>query len=412
MTPWAPVVMFASTAGRPIAIRGGAVIAGLALPAAVLFGPQAVQPSDVARWFDHYMAFRAFLVVAAAVFAAPVLAPGLVAPGTTFCRSLPVARVQWISLTAASALAVQAPALILFSAGGAVANAGALGCTAAAVALTLAAGLRDVQGIAAAATASIAVVVGVRSTLSAPLAVVMLGLAARVAWIRAPEKAARRGNPPKLVRGPPWYALTVVHCLRLLRKDAVTLVCWVSLAVGTGLIAALVVKNRGGVAATSPGMIVLLAATLPLVLVNATTCQRVLDNERRLRWVLDVTGTSRWERHAAAAVAVSAIAVLAAALVCASAALPARWPTQTTARCLLSCTVWGVSLGLLLVALGRRFLRDRPKDVADHTLGAAVLGFTALALVALFGEETAYAALGLAVVVTLRGCSAKERKGS
>src|SRR5882757_3680540 len=101
MKAWAPVVMFASTAGRPIAIRGAAVIAGLALPAAVLFGPQAVPPSEVARWFDHFTAFRALFVVAAAVFAAPVLAPGLVAPGTTFCRSLPVARVQWISLTAA-----------------------------------------------------------------------------------------------------------------------------------------------------------------------------------------------------------------------------------------------------------------------------------------------------------------------
>jgi uncharacterized membrane protein len=149
-------------------------------------------------------------------------------------------------------------------------------------------------------------------------------------------------------------------------------------------------------------VIVLVAATLPLVLVNGTACQRVLDNERRLRWVLDVTGASRWQRHAAAAVSVSTIAAFTASLVGATAALSARWSAQITIRCLLSCTLWAVSLGLLLIALGRRVLRDRPKDVARHTLGAAVFGVTAMALVALFGELSAYGALGLAIVVSLR----------
>jgi ABC-2 type transport system ATP-binding protein len=261
-------------------------------------------------------------------------------------------------------------------------------------------------------TASVAVVVGIRGTLTVPLAAVMLGLAARVAWIRAPERAARSGTPPKLVRGPAWYALTVVHGLRLLRQDAVALVCWVSLAIGTGLIAALVVHNRGGVADTDPAVIVLVAATLPLVLVSGTACQRVLDNERRLRWVLDVTGTSRGQRHAAAAVAVSAIAAFTAILVGATAAFSARWSAQITTRCLLSCTVWGVSLGLLLIALGRRVLRDRPKDVARHSLGAAVFGVTTMALMGLLGEETAYAALGLAIVVSLRVAQPQRTEGS
>jgi hypothetical protein len=402
MKSWAPVAMFASTAGRPIAVRGVALIAGLALPAAVLLGPQAVPPSEVAGWFDHSATFRALLLVAAAVVATPVLAPGLVAPGTTFCRSLPVARVQWILLTAVSALAVQAPALVLFCAAGAWADAAALGCTAAAGALTLAAGLRDAQGIAAAATASAAVVVGIPGRVSVPLAVAMLGLTARVAWIRAPERAARRGSAAKLLRGAPWYALSVVHGLRLLRQDAVTLGCWVSVATGTGLLAALVVHNRGGIAATPTALIVLLAATPPLVLINATTCQRVLDNERRLRWMLDVTGTSGWQRHAAAALAVSFMAALSATIVAASAALSERWSAQVTAHCLLSCTVWGLSLGLLLIALGRHALRGRPKDVARHTMGAAVLGFAALVVLALFGEKTAYAALAVAVVLSLR----------
>lgn len=338
MRGWGPAVtVFAATAGRPMATRSVAVMAGLALPAAVLFGPQGLSPAEVARWFDHFASVRAAFVAVAAVITAPVLAPSLVAPGTAFCRSLPVPRGQWISLTAASALAVQAPALLLFCAAGAMADAGAFGCSAAAAALTLAAGVADAWGIAAAVTASFAVIAGVPRALSMPLAAAMLALAARAAWTRAPEAVARHRSLPQLVGGPGWVALAVVHGLRLVRQGATTLVFWVPLAVGTGLLAAVVVRNRADVAEPPPTVIVLLVATLPFVLVTGTTCQRVLDCERRLRWILDVTGTRRWQRHAAAATALSSVAAVAAWLVAASAVLTAapasrRSPISATCR--------------------------------------------------------------------------------
>jgi len=115
MKAWAPVVMFASTAGRPIAIRGAAVIAGLALLRRCCSGRRPFRRrrsrggSTISRRSVH-------LRCCGGGIRAPVLAPGLIAPGTTFLSLAPVARMQWISLTAASALAVQAPALILFCA--------------------------------------------------------------------------------------------------------------------------------------------------------------------------------------------------------------------------------------------------------------------------------------------------------
>ncbi len=233
--------MVSRTAGARFVERALPTWIGLALAAAILFGPTAIHPTDIARAAHASRWLRAGLFGGWILLAAPLSAEILRDRRADFLRAVAAGRTSSFAVAGLWMLVAQAPFALLWAA--------ADGPVAGVAWLSLGAGLcaavssarRSVVTTLTIVSASLAVVVD-----ASPLAMLALAplsiAAAREAWLHAPERPTISGAA---VRGPALVAIAIAHALRLARSERVAAGRAVAVAVGAGVVAALAVRNGG-----------------------------------------------------------------------------------------------------------------------------------------------------------------------
>jgi hypothetical protein len=395
--PWIPIARAtAASVGRVVGARNAALVTALLLPAAIVFGGAGTRPSDVARWFADSIVFRALSLGIWTLVAATVVAPALTARGTSTLRSMPVATWRFSTLLVILTAAVQLPPVCLLAADGSVARAVTFCAAAGALELLIAARTVGAAEIASGALSASLVVAPVPPLAAAPVSLVVLFVVARSAWIEAPSRGSSSGGV-RVVGGPGWLALALVHALRLARVETPALLRGVLLSVGAGLAAAIASRNGEAHSLVMPDDMVLYVTALPLVAALAFACAPILANEWRILWALESAAMTVPARRGAAVLVVGGLGVSFGAIAGACASM---WRALCAPVLVGECAVWGGSMGLALLAWGRVALRDDAKDTSRFALGALAMFPAALLFVRALGPTVAPftpGMLGLAV---------------
>ncbi|HEY2515849.1 MAG TPA: hypothetical protein VGI39_33495 [Polyangiaceae bacterium] len=214
------------TTARAFLPAASALVAGVLLFAAVSFGGNGVQPSDVTHAAARSLAVRASLWTVWLALSAPVCAR-LVA--LSWVRTLPLRMVHALGWTIGLALVAQLPWVLLFGAGDGPARGLAAGLAAVALGFALATG--SFAGLLLGAAVVLAPLPAWAALVGAGALAV---LEARRAWISGPREA--RAPWRVLRRAPPLLALASATFLELVRGERLRVLRVVAVAVGLALL--------------------------------------------------------------------------------------------------------------------------------------------------------------------------------
>jgi hypothetical protein len=294
----------AAAVGRPALARGLPLYLGLALPAAVIFGPNGMHPADLAGAADASMGVRLVLWSGWTLAALPVAHALFDGESSVYLRWLAVPRVWTLALLAAMLVAVQAVfGLFWWAARGPVAAAAGMTLVAAVQAAILVAPRKRAEALvrAVALAGAVALVVagpGSQVLLGAGLA--GLAVAVPAAWARCVEHGARRASA---LRGrQPAVVLAQLYLRGLWRtRPGLVTRTLLTTALGAGLVVLssaandLDLADRAGFSA--------MVAAVSLNLAAGGLAVPVLEAERGLRWILSSAGTGGQVRVAARSLA-------------------------------------------------------------------------------------------------------------
>jgi len=392
------------SAGEPALVRALPLYVGIAMAAAVIFGPTGMDAADVT---DAVSASRGFRIGLWAAWLAAMLGPARALFGAQksfYLRSFPIApAVHHLVLGLVLAL-LHAPWVYLFARGaGALPAVGAL---AMAVALTALLSARPRSLADAALGALIAGGAAVVLALPAPVwAHVAYGGAVAVlavpgAWWRAPE--AGPGWGVVRVRGSWFSALVRAHLAALWReRQAVFGRAGIAALVGAGF-AALTARANEASAGAELAVFSLAIGAVSLSVVAGSFAVAVLESERSARWLLDAAAASGVRRAAASSALVAALGAVCGGLHGAVAAWGAGADAMSWARVCGEGIGCGAALSLVAIWLART--AERAPGVDGARLVACSTGVAALCAIGFgaFGEIVLALLGALAVALAIR----------
>jgi hypothetical protein len=407
----------AAAVGQPALARGLPLYLGLALPVAVIFGPNGMHPADLAGAADASAGVRLVLWSGWTLAALPVAHALFDAESSVYLRWLPAPRSWTLAPLAAMLVAVQAGfGLFWWAARGPVAAAAGMALVAAVQAAMLVAPRHRLEALARAvalAGAVALVLAGLRFEVLLGAGLAGLAVAVPAAWARCVEHgprraAALRGSRPAVV-----LAQLYLRGLWRTRPGLVTR-SLLTTALGAGLVVLSSAANDLGLAdrAGFSAMV----ATVTLSLAAGGLAVPIIEAERGLRWILDSAGTAGQvrvvARSLAAAVAGGALGAVHGAL----ASWGAGWPGLV--RLSGVAALLGAGLGVAAVrsavwaeaAARDRAVRRRRAETPGLSEGveldggrviAGVAGLMIVALVALYvlGEAAALLVACAGVIV-------------
>jgi hypothetical protein len=346
--------------GRVAARRGGPLVIGVAIVAAVLFGPQGMTAADAVAALASSAPLRAGLFVAWVLASAPAVRPLFGTPSTLYLRSLaPPAR--FLPAIAVALALAQAPWVLLHARGaGPLAAAAALASAAGAHAL-LASGAAGLVGAAA-----IVVVVGLAPHDALVAVAGAAGLAAGLpAAFHAAASAPARARPA--VVGPPVVALALAYLASAWRGWPAAWIRALLVIVGGAALAALLARNHG--LAGWPRVRLTLGVGAPvLAIALGGVIQALHAAAGSATWLLDTLGVAGGIRGAGGALALAGSGALAGLAFGALAAGPVGGAAGAP---------WGAALAVALGAAARRAPgRD---DVTFLLLAAVAAAFAVVA---------------------------------
>lgn len=332
--------------------RAAAVWVGVAIGAAVVFGPTGMKPEDLTWLALHNPGVGAVLAVTWLLVFVPTARLLVRGDAAAYLNTLPGPTLAPIALTAAALIVLQLPWLALWVLGEGLLGLGVVG------GVTLA----------------------------------ILGLA--------------RWRPPVMrAKWPGWSrdgaALRSIHLRAIRRRAGDALVRGIGLSIVAGTAAGLVVRNNQlfGPAAAAVGCSVIAIALVPA---EVGVLLVILTTHRSTAWLAASLGTTRATRIAAVVYAIVAIQVAATAIAITTAIIVADPALETVAW--LAATSLGVALGSA-VGCARVLItsEDSPTIAARTVVGSIAVAALAVVCLGLFGEFgvaafAATCALGLLAV--------------
>lgn len=334
------------TFGRVFLLPATALLVGVLLASAIVFGGNGVRPVDVVDAMREHPGARLALWGAWLALAVPIGAQ-LVARSPL--RALPIRTWHAVAWLVPCALFVQLPWMVLFGFGEGVVRGLASGLLAVSVGFGLASGA---HGLVLVALVTIAA--PMPAYVAAPLALVLSALAARDAWIAGPRE---EGPPLRLLgRSPAVVALAFSSVLDLARGHRAVLARAVALGLGSAAVLRLLAEHQP---TDAPIARALAWSALPSTITGAWIAGPVAQHLRRFEPMLQTLGRSPRLLEASAALAVGAPAL-------AMGSLSGPW-----------VGAWSASLSLLVLA---RAYGRTTRDASRQVVVAALLGAGALLL--------------------------------
>ncbi len=366
---------------------------GVAIVAAILFGPTGVDPRDIAGRMAGSTALRCVVWAAWLLMSAPVVGPLLRDRRGDFLRGLPISKRAQFAAFAMWSVASQLPMVALVGAGAgglAALRAALLGATAA---VLLAATSRRPTEIAALVGVLIALGIDASGWSVLALAPAAL-LAAHGVWERAPEVATSSAG---LVRGPAPVALGIAHALRILRIEQAAMLRALGWAFGGGAVVAIAARNSDRLGADT---FVLAGLAIPIILASSAVAKPLRESDRTLDVVLRSAGATDREREVAlgGAIALFGIAVGLLAFAGARIVAPLPIPIVFAAPALGAVlSPWVVALQSVPDANGRT-----RRDAGGRTLLALfALGALAIVMASMIGDAAVLVLGGASVAAWL-----------
>lgn len=289
------------SAGAAAFRAAGPLYAGIAVVAAILFGPHGMSAADAVTALDGSTPLRLGLWAGWLLAATPAARLVFETPDTFYLRALPVPRWKFCAVHAAHLAALQAPWILLHARGGGwQAAAGATSLSVGGHALLCARTVRP-QEVAAGGLLLLAASQARMLEIPAGIAAAVIGT--RSAFRRAPERRARR--KASRVCGPAVVALALSYLVAVPRQAPAAIVRALLVTAAGAAFAGLAVRNNqladpGAIAAVSLGVL-----TTFTIIATGGIDRAVAAAERATGWILASTGTARAMQRAAAAGAVS-----------------------------------------------------------------------------------------------------------
>jgi hypothetical protein len=294
----------AAAVGRPALARGLPLYLGLALPVAVIFGPNGMHPADLASAAEASAGVRLVLWSGWTLAALPVAHALFDGESSVYLRWLPAPRWWTLAPLAAMLLAVQGGFGVFWGAArGPVAAMAGMALAAAVQAAVLVAA----RGRAEALARAVALAGAVALVLAGPGSEVLLGaglvglvVAVPAAWARCVEHGARRASA---LRGKgPGVVLAQLYLRGLWRtRPGLVTRTLLTTALGAGLVVLSSAANDLDLA--DRGRFSAMVAAVSLSLAAGGLAVPVLEAERGLRWILASAGASGQVRVAARSLA-------------------------------------------------------------------------------------------------------------
>jgi hypothetical protein len=361
-------------AGPAALLRAVPPFAALGLLSTILFAGNGMRARDLVAVLDASLAARACLWAAWLLVTAPAARALVEAPSTFFFRTLPAPLWHFWLVHGAHLLALQAPWILLYGRGAGLLAGVVAGLSAAAASALSVARPRTPLELSAAAAllAAIALPAPLPLMLGIALGAGSIGVAA--AFVRAPERGARRGA--SVVFGSAPVALALAHAAVLARRDAMSLVRGGSVALVGSTVFALAVRNNGITERAEHEAVAIACGAIPLSLATGGVAVKILETERLLTWLLLTTATSARCRALTAASVTVAWSAAVGALYGSVGAFAAGVGGLAGARLGLLGVALGAALGATAAWLARR--AEQPLGV-DGT--SVVVGMTAAAVV-------------------------------
>jgi hypothetical protein len=333
--------------------RAGAIWAGCAIVAAIIFGPTGMQPEDLTGLALHHAGVGGVLFATWLLVYAPTARLIVRADAAAYLRTLPGPRAAPLLIGGGAFIVLQLPWLMLWVIGD---------------------GLRGLAVVAAESLAILAL-----ATWRPP--------AVRAAW-------------------PSWkhdgQALRAIHLRALRRRAGDALVRGAGLSILAGAAAGLFLRNN---ALTGQGAATIGASVIAVALVPAYVgvLLVVLGAHRQTAWLADTLGIAPGTRVAALAFAIAAVQLGASAIALGAAALVAE-PDARTLLWLAAVTV-AIALGATLGCARSLLGGQHAETVAARVVvGAIAVAASAVLCLGLFGPAGALAfiAAGLLAILTAR----------
>ena len=372
-----PVAASFLTVGRALRLTSGrvffppatALLVGVLLASAIVFGGNGVRPADVVVAMREHPGARLAFWGAWLALVVPIVARLV---DRSPLRALPVPTWHAVGWLVPFALFAQIPWMLLFGLGEGLAGGLASGLLAVTVGFALASGA---HGLLLAALATIALSVPV--AVAAPLALVMAILASRRAWIAGPRE---EGPPLRMLRrAPAVIALATSALLELARGHRAVLARAVALGVGSAAVLNLLAVHQP---TDAPLARALAWSALPSAIAGAWIAAPIAQHVRSFEPLLRTLG-----RSPKLLVGSAALAVGVPALVLGS--LSGPW-----------IGAWSASLALLVRARGYgRTTREPSRQVVVATM----VGAGALVLVLVVGTWALPIVLVAALAALVRG---------
>jgi len=334
------------TAGRVFFPPATALLVGVLLASAIVFGGNGVRPADVVDAMRDHPGARLALWGAWLALAVPI---GARLVDRSPLRTLPVRTWHAVAWLVPSALFVQLPWMVLFGFGEGVVRGLASGLLAVTVGFAMASGA---YGFLFAALATIAAPVPAYA--AAPLGVILSVLAARHAWTSGPLE--ERGTLRVLRRAPAVVALAVSALLDLARGHRAVFARALALGIGSAAVLRLLAEHQP---TDAPLARALAWSALPATIAGAWIAGPVAQHVRRFEPLLQTLGRTPRLLEASAALAVGAPSL-------AVGSLSGPW-----------VGAWSASLSLLVLA---RAYGRTTRDASRQVVVAALLGAGALLL--------------------------------
>ncbi len=392
------------TAAAPALRRAAPVYVGIAIVAAVIFGPTGMHPRDITLAAARSPGFAVVLWAIWLLAAAPAVQAVIHTRALEYLRWLPVRRgLIWVVLAGMSLLFQLPWALLWWSGSGAV-DALAHAVTAAALLATVFVNTRNYSEL----MLRIGVVVGVLAAAITPLSepgtavlgCAILAMAVPLAWARAPERTT--GHSVGMLSSHPAVALAQCYVVGLLRTRAggftrgIIICC-----LGAGLMVLMGRANKLVPAEIAVYSAIIVTVTLGLAAGGLAT--PMAETERALRWLLDSTGTPREVRVLGRSVAAVGLGSVLGAVHGVLVSWGLGLGATASARVLGGAIA--IAVGMALIARRGACWAERDDGIDGSRVVTVMVGATVVTLVGigLFDDLAAVALLALAVAVSWAG---------
>lgn len=367
-----------------------------------------MRPVNLVRVVRETGSFRVALWAGWLVLAMPVARVLLTHPAPFFLRALPAPRWHFVTVHAGMLCLSSLPFAALFAVGEGVPSAIARALGSSACAALYVGGLRTLPERGAAAGILLLIAGGAPTVALAVAAPIALAIGVGGAWDRAPVvRATTAARPGETIRsaiaGPPALALAIAHAQALLRVERAALQRSLLAVFVGGAALALAAKNNAVHDIARLCELAVLVGALPLGIACGGLAGPVIEAERRIRWLLDVTSTQPKTRARAATFVTAIVGLLAGfAFGSAAALLSDRAAASARVAVVLVGMGAGTAMGMLAAAWARR--ANRPLGVDGSSLVAAMVG-TVLGTMLLAHLMGAWALLPLAALAMQLGRS-------